>query len=58
MTKKSQERVKYEKLYMVMTNTTVYYASKKQKSTSDYTSDLDQIKYIGVPIYRKYRWKY
>ena len=43
MTKKIQERVKYEKLYMVMTNTTVYYASKKQKSTSDYPPDLDQI---------------
>ena len=41
-----------------MTNMTVCSASKKQQSISDYTSDLDQIKSIGVPIYKKYRWKY
>ena len=43
-TKKSQVRVKDEKQSMAMTNMTVSYASNKQQSTSDYPSDLDQIK--------------
>ena len=39
-----------DKILMAMVNMTVYSSSKKQKSTSDYPSDLDQIKAIGVPI--------
>ena len=35
---------------MAMNNMTVCSASKKQQSTSDYPSDLYQIKAIGVPI--------
>ena len=38
-----------------MTNVTVCYSSKKQQPTSDYSSNLDQIKAIGVPIYTRYR---
>ena len=41
---------------MAMTNMTVCYDGKKQQSASDYPSDLDQIKYIGVPISTGYRW--
>ena len=36
----------------------VCYASKKQKSTSDYPSDLYQTKDIGVPNSTRYRCKY
>ena len=57
ITKKSQGRVTDEKLSMAMNNINVYSASKKQQSTSDYTSDLDQIKTIGVPISTGYIWK-
>ena len=55
--KKSQGRVVDEKKSTAMTNMTVCYYSKKQQSTSDYPSDLDQIKATGVTIYTGYRWK-
>ena len=56
-TKNIQGRVTDEKLVMSMTNMNVCSASKKQQSTSDYPSDLDQIKAIGVPISTRYRWR-
>ena len=40
-----------------MTNVTVCSAGKKQQSTSDYPSDLDQIKAIDVLISTGYIWK-
>ena len=42
---------------MEMTNVTVCSAGKKQQSTSDYPSDLDQIKAIDVLISTGYIWK-
>ena len=56
-TKKSQVRVKDEKQSMAMNNMNVCYYRKKRQSTSYYTSDLDQIKAMGVPISNGYRWK-
>ena len=49
-TKNSQGRVTDKKQYIAMTNMTAYTFSKKQQSTSDYPSNLDQIEAIGVPI--------
>ena len=43
---------------MAMTNTIVSFSNKKQQSTSEYPSDLHQIKAIGVPISIRYIWKY
>ena len=43
---------------MAMTNMTLCSASKKQQKTSDYPSELYQLKAIGVPISTGYRWKY
>ena len=39
-----------DKWSMAMTNMCVCSDSKKQQPTSEYPYDLDQIKYIGVPI--------
>ena len=46
-----------EKIAMAMINITVCYVSKKPQSKSDYRSNLEQIKAIGVPISARYRWK-
>ena len=56
-TKHGQVIVTDDKRSISMNNMTVCYASKKHQSTSDYPSDLDQIKAIGVPIYTGYIWK-
>ena len=57
ITKNIQGRVTYEIQYMAMTNMTVCSASNKQQSISDSQPNLDQIKYIGVPISIEYIWK-